>query len=299
MPKGGKGVRRKLRKRIEERLRESTSAKSPVLNWVPEAVLHNAPISALVVAADIRSSTVLLKEAMDPADFARSVTVFIDHARAIVRRRGGVFDKFTGDGFLAYWLPDALNMYSEPIAKVAERVRRYDPRDIAYLCEQLLVPPKPPRSDNSTPPPDFESQDVVDARLKAYKSVLRACDAIIADFYETTMTRFRSQSSNLISRTGLSIGLDEGEVRIVPLAGQLTALGGAVVGATRMVDVARPWEVLANSYTGALLHSYQERVKPEIRVTESVRKTREYDDQVVYKVDFRSRAFPRPGKGFG
>jgi class 3 adenylate cyclase len=81
-------------------------------NWrneiTPEALLDatttGTRVNAIVLAADIRSSTVLMREAVDPLSFATVITEFVDAIGTALRNGRGWLDKFTGDGFLAYWL---------------------------------------------------------------------------------------------------------------------------------------------------------------------------------------------------
>ncbi|MEX1100958.1 MAG: hypothetical protein WD739_12045 [Actinomycetota bacterium] len=56
------------------------------------------------MAADIRSSTMLMKEAIRFEKFAFIMDKFVTAVRRGIRAPGGWFDKFTGDGFLAYWI---------------------------------------------------------------------------------------------------------------------------------------------------------------------------------------------------
>jgi class 3 adenylate cyclase len=59
----------------------------------------------LVLAADIRHSTVLQKEATSVLFHALILTRFVEAAADTIRVvHEGWFDKFTGDGFLAYWV---------------------------------------------------------------------------------------------------------------------------------------------------------------------------------------------------
>ena len=55
-----------------------------------DRVIDGEPIQMFVMAADIRESTTLDK--------------FVTSVRRGIRSSGGWFDKFTGDGFLAYWV---------------------------------------------------------------------------------------------------------------------------------------------------------------------------------------------------
>lgn len=58
---------------------------------------------AFIVVADVRDSTSLMKEAIDPTGYARALHEFAAGARDDARSTGGWFDKFTGDGFVVYW----------------------------------------------------------------------------------------------------------------------------------------------------------------------------------------------------
>ena len=57
-----------------------------------------------VMAADIRESTLLMKEAVRFEQFAKIMDKFVSAVRSGIGTPGGWFDKFTGDGFLAYWI---------------------------------------------------------------------------------------------------------------------------------------------------------------------------------------------------
>ncbi len=69
-----------------------------------DAVIDGEPIQMFVMAADIRESTTLMKEAVRFERFALVMDKFVSSVRRGIRRSGGWFDKFTGDGFLAYWI---------------------------------------------------------------------------------------------------------------------------------------------------------------------------------------------------
>jgi class 3 adenylate cyclase len=68
------------------------------------AMAQGERVNAIVLAADIRASTLLMREAVSPLLFADAITEFVDAVRDALRGQRGWFDKFTGDGFLAYWL---------------------------------------------------------------------------------------------------------------------------------------------------------------------------------------------------
>jgi class 3 adenylate cyclase len=103
--------------------------------WVGELVLNHAPFDwetrygrdgmmelegmreVTVLSCDIRSSTLLQRAAIDPAEYGRVMHVFITVFRQKVRELGGWFDKFTGDGLIAYWLEDAPGGPRHPATK--------------------------------------------------------------------------------------------------------------------------------------------------------------------------------------
>ena len=69
-----------------------------------DSVIEGEPIQMFVMAADIRESTMLMKEAVKFEQFAYVMDKFVSSVRQGITRSGGWFDKFTGDGFLAYWV---------------------------------------------------------------------------------------------------------------------------------------------------------------------------------------------------
>jgi class 3 adenylate cyclase len=69
-----------------------------------DAIIDHEPIQMFVMAADIRESTMLMKEAVRFELFARTMDKFVSAVRGGIGTPGGWFDKFTGDGFLAYWI---------------------------------------------------------------------------------------------------------------------------------------------------------------------------------------------------
>jgi len=69
-----------------------------------DAIIDTTPLQMFVMAADIRESTLLMKEAVQFERFAKIMDKFVSAVRSGIGTPGGWFDKFTGDGFLAYWI---------------------------------------------------------------------------------------------------------------------------------------------------------------------------------------------------
>lgn len=67
--------------------------------------MGSTPIEAVVVVGDLRMSSLVLKEAIQPSLFARFIVGFTEAVRGLANASGGWFDKFTGDGFVAFWIP--------------------------------------------------------------------------------------------------------------------------------------------------------------------------------------------------
>jgi class 3 adenylate cyclase len=97
-----------------------------------DSVIDGEPIQMFVMAADIRESTTLMKEAVRFERFASVMDRFVTSVRRGIRSSGGWFDKFTGDGFLAYWIvqPAEPDKYEERFVQTAG--------DIAHTANSLV-----------------------------------------------------------------------------------------------------------------------------------------------------------------
>jgi class 3 adenylate cyclase len=81
-------------------------------------------VQAAVVAGDLRMSSLVLKEAVQPSLFAHFIIGFTEAVRTLAGANEGWFDKFTGDGFIVFWVfPDG----GTP-----------DPRKVAVFCQNVL-----------------------------------------------------------------------------------------------------------------------------------------------------------------
>ena len=89
-----------------------------------DAIIDGEPLQMFVMAADIRGSTMLMKEAIRFERFAFTMDKFVTAVRRGIGAPGGWFDKFTGDGFLAYWIVQSgpENPYHEHFVEAAGNI---------------------------------------------------------------------------------------------------------------------------------------------------------------------------------
>ena len=97
-----------------------------------EGLSHLASASATsvtvaVVVGDLRMSGLLIREAVSLSLFARYVVGFTEAVRSLANEFDGWFDKFTGDGFVAFWiyreedpLVHAVAQFCRSVAPAAE-----------------------------------------------------------------------------------------------------------------------------------------------------------------------------------
>jgi class 3 adenylate cyclase len=64
----------------------------------------STPVEATVVVGDLRLSGLVLREAIQPSLFARFLIGFTEAIAGLTRENEGWFDRFTGDGFISYWI---------------------------------------------------------------------------------------------------------------------------------------------------------------------------------------------------
>lgn len=70
----------------------------------PDELVRSACKGKTIVAiGDIRRSQQLMEYAKDDDVFLKFMSSFIHHSRALIEKHKGFFDKFTGDGFIAYF----------------------------------------------------------------------------------------------------------------------------------------------------------------------------------------------------
>jgi class 3 adenylate cyclase len=97
-----------------------------------DAIIDTAPLQMFVMAADIRESTLLMKEAVQFEQFAKIMDKFVSAVRSGIGAPGGWFDRFTGDGFLAYWV------VQEPTREEYQRRFVEAAGNLAHTAHQLI-----------------------------------------------------------------------------------------------------------------------------------------------------------------
>jgi hypothetical protein len=78
---------------------------------IRKAISEVSAIETIVLTVDIRRSSCVLKESIDVPQYARILDDFVAEFRTVLHYHGGWFDKFTGDGFICYWLVE--NAFAE------------------------------------------------------------------------------------------------------------------------------------------------------------------------------------------
>ena len=85
---------------------------------IRKSISEITAIEAIVLTVDIRRSSSVLKESIDIPQYARILDDFVAEFRTVLHYHGGWFDKFTGDGFICYWLVE--NSFAERMETVLD-----------------------------------------------------------------------------------------------------------------------------------------------------------------------------------
>jgi class 3 adenylate cyclase len=81
-----------------------------------------------VLVGDIRQSTSLMKESISSKEFAQITRDFVKAIKSTANTNEAWFDKFTGDGFIIYWIyGDDLNKYIQRILAFCQALLSYFP----------------------------------------------------------------------------------------------------------------------------------------------------------------------------
>ena len=110
-----------------DRLDPNRTEVSPTIR---RAIVERSAIETIVLTADIRRSAGILKESIDVLQYASVLDDFVGEFRTVLSYHGGWFDKFTGDGFICYWLVEKtfaehLDTVLHFSASVMEHFRTY------------------------------------------------------------------------------------------------------------------------------------------------------------------------------
>ena len=97
---------------LDPDLEESFARHGPPDAWrqlTPEAIRSlkdegSTSVNAAVVVGDLRMSGLLIREAVSASLFARYIIGFTEAVRGLATNFDGWFDKFTGDGFITFWI---------------------------------------------------------------------------------------------------------------------------------------------------------------------------------------------------
>lgn len=224
----------------------------------------------VVLSADIRKSTFLMKEAEDLTQYARVMTSFIRSARQTVGEFGGWFDKFMGDGFLAYW---PCRLYGHPIDGHSLAAEHLNLAANAHMFDAL----DHPGATNPTTVEHFLSTGLL--------SAMSAATLLIKTFERTHKPEFRRGSRNFRADTGLTVGIDMGLIQVVPIGEEITVVGHPVVGAVRMTSAGEAGQIIANARVGDFVHetknggSAQATLTRRFTFTPTVVTTKEYEQE--------------------
>jgi class 3 adenylate cyclase len=196
---------KKVQRRIES-LRAAQQLVDRVWDWnvldvlakfdTEAKLLDPNKVDAFVMSIDIRRSTDLMLEAREPQLFSDFIQELAAGLYTVVKRRGGVADKFTGDGLLAFFPPFLR----------AELIQRYQ-------GDVVGVASKPP--------------------LEMGRQALEAaseCHLVFDQLYAHHAHHFHTHSSH----AGLGIGIDYGSIHTVAIDGTPTIIGPPVVYACRL-----------------------------------------------------------------
>jgi class 3 adenylate cyclase len=220
----------------DERLRQIRLEAS---NRLTDDFGHAMHTRHVVLSADIRKSTFLMKESTNLSRFAQIMTEFINYSRGVVAAHGGWFDKFMGDGFLAYWPCELFISNGEGESSALDGLLTD-----AYLRQW--------EGDVDT---DLTLRPTTLASAQAYAvaSCLRVAKLLIQSFSTTFLPQFRRTTRNFLSDTGLTVGLDLGEVLMVSVGGEMSIVGHPIVGAVRMTAEGAKGEIVTNTPVWAAL----------------------------------------------
>ena len=223
----------------------------------------------VVVTLDIRKSSIALVNVEDFEEYSNVITAYMGYVmetcqkskkypckdevkdkkgRVIEKGEHGWFDKFTGDGVIVFWrLP--IEPYPEKKYYNLPKNADYDEKLKRYYQEW-----------NETVRVAIEfSIRVTEQFLEnALPGIRKTCGLLPADFGMSvgidtgycllTELKVSKKSQEHFERYGLKL-----RKNMQAVSPNVTVIGRAVIGATRMVSQAKAYEIIINSYPGSRL----------------------------------------------
>lgn len=133
---------------------------SEVLRWEPhlptigrfgnpsEVLSAASEVDTIAVVGDIRRSQDLMTYAISTSDFSERMVSFLENIRDLLRECQGFFDKFTGDGFIAYFnerfctprRPDPIDSFLD----FTTRARQFSLEHFRDWCSNVRKLPNTP-----------------------------------------------------------------------------------------------------------------------------------------------------------
>lgn len=90
----------------------------------------------VVIIGDIRKSQDLITYGIDPNDYRRRMESYIDSVKTLILRNMGIFDKFTGDGFVCYFNAYLSQMFRRDLYKAVIEVCTEIQKESKLLFEE-------------------------------------------------------------------------------------------------------------------------------------------------------------------
>lgn len=237
----------------------------------------------VVLAMDIRKSSIALVNVEDFQTYHDAICDYVCYLAATWKSHKYIkdtfFDKFTGDG--------AIFFLTLPEQKEPNRADHEDYDSYKKACN------------------DFEN-----TWINPLKHAVEYAIDLVVKLLDSVLPDIRKTCGTLPQDFGISVGIDAGECLLTDLkasedyeedysrkrspleelGGNVTIIGRSVVGATRMVSEAEPYETVINSYPGGKLKAKID--DPNDPAARNVRfnlepkcvSTKEYDCVEAYRV---------------
>lgn len=216
-----------------------------------------------VLCFDIRNSTRLMLNSEDLNGYATELAKFVADVKTIVNQHGGWFDKFTGDGAIAFWVLDELTQ--EDFASILT--------GCVWSMENIWIHYIMPMISHTAGslPAGFGLGTGIDYGR-----------CLLSDLQPPANFGVNRVDSQTHKTTRFPVGGH-------PPTLSVTVLGRPVVGAVRLAEAADPFEILANPpFAVPLVHNH--RLLPHgCRVSQRKVSLKEpIGDQIAYQIHMRN-----------